>query len=291
MNRVVGLDLSGLEQFRASSLLDSDASPGGKPQEVDLDLIEFDPDQPRRSLCEASLQELAASIKAYGVLEAVSLRSHPDRAGRFIVNRGERRVRACRLAGKAAVPAWIDERIDRYAQVVENLQREDLTPFDLARFVAEREKAGDSRAVIAARLHKPRSFVTQIAGLAEASEDVRAVYSSGRSRDSRVLYQLARAQRGNPEAVAQLLDGDAPVTRADADALAARKSSSAQSSEPRVVCSSRKADALLIEHEGRRGRLGWSGWPGRRTGEVRFEDGTRRTLELVELKVLAWTAR
>jgi hypothetical protein len=57
------------------------------------------------------------------------------------------------------------------------------------------------------------------------------------------------------------------------------------------VRASRQADALLVEHDGRRGRLGCNGWPGKRTGEVRFDDGTHRVLTLAELKLIAWTAR
>src|SRR5439155_6121292 len=139
----VKLDLTGLDQFRASALLADPPPHDSVPQEMDLELIDFDPEQPRGSVDDASLAELAASIREKGVLEPVSLRRHPDRPGRFIVNRGERRVRASRLAGRRTVPWFLDERVDRYAQVIENLQREDLTPFDLARFIADRERDGD----------------------------------------------------------------------------------------------------------------------------------------------------
>ncbi|MBS0448532.1 MAG: ParB/RepB/Spo0J family partition protein [Proteobacteria bacterium] len=291
MSRVAALDLSGLAQFRPSALLDAMAT-AGSPQEVALDLIAFDPAQPRRSLDEASLAELAASIQVYGVLEPVSLRSDPARAGRFVVNRGERRVRASHLAGKATVPAWIDERVDRYAQVVENLQREDLTPFDLARFIAERESEGEARSDIAARLNKPASFITEVAALVEAPETIRALYDSGRVRDTRVLYRILRAQRQRPAAIAALLDGDAPITREVLSKVCgAGKRMRIDEAKGRQVEGTKAADALLVEHAGRRGRLGWHGWPGRRTGEVRFDDGTQDVLELTELKVIAWTMR
>jgi ParB family chromosome partitioning protein len=70
-----------------------------------------------------------------------------------------------------------------------------LSPFDLARFIADREAEGDSRAAIARKLHKPASFITEVAGLIDAPAEVRVAFESGRARDTRVLYQLARGLR------------------------------------------------------------------------------------------------
>lgn len=133
-----------------------------------LERIDFDPDQPRRRMRGERIEELAESIREHGVLEPVSLRCHPEHADRYIVNRGERRVRAARRAGLSCVPAFVDARVDPFAQAAENLHREDMSPFDLAVFIAEREGEGHSRAEIARRLGKPRSFITEAARLNEA---------------------------------------------------------------------------------------------------------------------------
>ena len=99
-----------------------------------------------------------------------------------MVNRGERRVRAARKAGLRTVPAFIDERVDPFAQAAENLHREDMSPFDLAAFVREREKEG---------LTKPRSpgvwpsrarYISEAAALIDAPERVRNAVESGRAR-------------------------------------------------------------------------------------------------------------
>jgi ParB family chromosome partitioning protein len=286
----VKLDLSGLEQFKASRLL-ADGQ-GGSPMDVALDLIDFDPGQPRRTLNEATLAELAASIKAQGVLEPVSLRRHPEVPGRYIVNRGERRVRASRLAGLVSVPAFIDDRVDPYAQVIENLQREDLTPFDLAQFVAERESKGETRAQIARRLHKPASFITELAELVSAPAPVREAFESGRARDTRVLYRLARGVKEQPEAVAPLLDGDAPITRDTLEAafgMTDRSVARSMSSPGRKVQGTRLSNALVVEHNGRRGRIAWSRPPGSRTGEIQFADGSREVVSLAELRLIEWS--
>jgi ParB family chromosome partitioning protein len=290
----VKLDLSGLEQFRASELLREPTQAGVAPPEMRLDLIDFDPTQPRRSIDEGALAELAASIKAQGVLEPVSLRSHPERPGRYIVNRGERRVRACRLAGLLTVPWFLDERVDPYAQAIENLQREDLSPFDLAQFIADRERDGDSRAEIARKLHKPASFITEAAGLIDAPALVRAAFESGRTRDTRVLYQLARGLREKQPAAEAALQGAGPITRDRLDVAPdapARDGEVAPWTSTRKVEATKVATALLVEHAGQRGRLALLGHSGKRSGQVHFENGSRATIELTELKLIAWTVR
>lgn len=303
------LDLSGLEQFRASALLEapvqtsvgeggagSDVA-GSGPGEMSLDLIDFDPTQPRRSIDEEALAELAASIAAVGVLEPVSLRRSPARPGRYVVNRGERRVRACRLAGRLTVPWFLDERSDPYVQAIENLHREDLSPFDLATFIADREREGHSRAEIARRLHKPASFITEAAGLIDAPDEVRAVFDSGRARDTRVLYQLARGLRADRAAVAPVLDAVGPITREVVEAaVGAGRSTAGQAqrsewAEARKVQATKAATALLVEHAGQRGRLALVGHSGKRTGSVQFDNGSRAMVELTELKLIAWTVR
>lgn len=312
------MDLSGLDQFKASNLVTNTAEPAAvTPGQMDLDLIDFDEEQPRQGLCEQALRELAESIKDHGVLEPVSLRPHPSLPGRFIVNRGERRCRASRLAGKRSVPYFIDTRLDRFAQAVENLHREDLSPFSLATFIVQREREGFTRAEIARRLHKPASFITEAAVLLAAPAEVRAVFDAGRARDTRVLYLLTRALRENPGAVAPLLVGTTPLTREVVEAaldspsapggfasLAELSGSGGAPGTPvpaeggpapgRSIASpkrppKRSGHDLLVEHEGRRGRLGWK-QPDRHTGEVWFEDGARQLVRLSELRILEWMA-
>lgn len=304
----VGVNLSGLDQFKASALLMSDPAPGanGAPLRVPLGLIDFDPKQPRRKLDPVALAELAETIKQQGVLEPVSLRPNPERAGRYVVNRGERRVRASLLAKAADVPAFIDERVDPYAQVIENEQREDLSLFDLATFVAEREAEGDARVEIARRLGKSRSLVTELASLQDASPALREACAAGRIVESRTLYLLARAAKEQADAAAGVLAGDGQITRAAVErALApspapaalrngadggAAKHDTANVVE-RAEAPKKLGNAIMVEYEGRKGRLSWHKQPGKRSGEVLFEDGTRTVIGLASLTLIAWTTR
>lgn len=298
MKPIEGLDLSGLAQFRASDFLaeSMSASERGKPMHVALSLIDLDPAQPRRSVDEASIRELARSIEMHGVLEPVSLRTHPGVPARFIVNRGERRVRAARYAGLTEVPAFVDERVDPYAQAVENLHRENMSPFDLAAFIAEREKEGDSRAEIGRRLNKSRSFITEAACLIGAPETIKLAFESGRlGADARTLYRLALAMRKQPEQAAALLAGDAAITRSRLELVLGQGDARAQGPESMTAASRSKASqpasagrtVLVVEHAGRRGSLRLKAHDND-VAEVRFGDGTRDMVDLKELRLVCW---
>lgn len=216
------LNLKGLDQFKATGLLESqENSTVGKPIQVNLDLIDFDEEQPRRGMREKELDELAESIRQHGVLEPVSLRENPLVPGRYIINRGERRCRASRIAKIQSIPSFIDNKIDRFAQAVENLHREDLSPFDLAIFIAARESEGFSRSEIARRLNKQPSWVTEAAQLIGAPIEIKAVFDSGRARDTRVLYMLTRSLKENHEAIKALMAANGPITRDDVDSALA----------------------------------------------------------------------
>ena len=94
--------------------------------EISLELITANPDQPRTNFDETSLQELAASIKELGIIQPISLRkTGPDS---YQIIAGERRFRAAKIAGLKTVPAYIrtanDSELTEMA-LIENIQRED----------------------------------------------------------------------------------------------------------------------------------------------------------------------
>jgi len=100
--------------------------------EIRIDLIDPNPRQPRKVFAEAPLAELAASIKKRGVLEPVVV---TPRGHRFLLVAGERRTRAAKRAGLVTIPAHVKEADDATVQelaLLENIQREDLTPLEEA---------------------------------------------------------------------------------------------------------------------------------------------------------------
>ncbi|MFP5277306.1 MAG: ParB/RepB/Spo0J family partition protein [Acidobacteriota bacterium] len=107
---------------------------GGRPREIPIDQIDRNPFQTRQHMDEEQLEELAASIKANGVVQPILVR--PLANGRFQLIAGERRWRASQKAGKETVPAILRQVSDEQAMeitIVENLQRADLNPMEQAR--------------------------------------------------------------------------------------------------------------------------------------------------------------
>ena len=144
--------------------------------------IEPDPEQPRKKFDEDALADLAASIQENGLLQPIAVR--PKRIGTgYLIIAGERRWRAARLAGLTGVPVLIKDVTDEQAAalaLIENLQREDLDPIEVAEGCRQLiEKYGLTQETAAKRLGKSRSAVTNSLRLLGLPEDVRARVSDG----------------------------------------------------------------------------------------------------------------
>lgn len=129
-------------------------------KELDLEDIDANPNQPREHFNDEHLGELADSIKKHGVLQPVVVRRAGDRYQLVV---GERRFRASKLAGRQTIPAIvrdIDDDDSLKFAMLENLQREDLTPVEEARgYAALRDEFGLSVKDVAGMLGKDRSTV------------------------------------------------------------------------------------------------------------------------------------
>ena len=106
-----------------------------KPQEIEIGLIDRNNNQPRKNFDEQALNELAESIKTYGIVQPIIVNKKDNR---FVIVAGERRWRAARIAGLKTVPCIVkdysNQEISEIA-IIENLQREDLNPIESARAI------------------------------------------------------------------------------------------------------------------------------------------------------------
>ncbi|MBR1468713.1 MAG: ParB/RepB/Spo0J family partition protein, partial [Prevotella sp.] len=130
--------------------------------EIAIDLIDANPNQPRREFDETALQELADSIQQIGIIQPITLRQMGD--GRYQIIAGERRWRASQRAGLTSIPAYIrtiaDENVMEMA-LVENIQREDLNDIEIAlAFQHLLEGDGMTQDKVARRVGKSRTSVT-----------------------------------------------------------------------------------------------------------------------------------
>src|SRR5205823_652614 len=155
------------------------------------------PDQPRKHFDEEKLGELAASIKAHGLLQPIVVR--PTAAGLEIVA-GERRFRAAQLAGLDRLPALVREVEDPLElALIENLQREDLSPLEEAEGLADLiARHGYSHREVAELLGKSRPYVSNILALTRLPEAVKADLQRDGGAVSRELL-MGVARQEDPE--------------------------------------------------------------------------------------------
>lgn len=152
-------------------------------RKVKLVQIRPNPYQPRRSFDSAALSELAASIKKSGVFQPVILRQADPALERYELIAGERRFRASKLAGETVIPAIIrnmsDEQMMEVA-VLENLQREDLTPLEEAQaYQMLMEKLSLTQAQVAARLGKSRPYIANYLRLLGLPPAIKELLNNG----------------------------------------------------------------------------------------------------------------
>ena len=146
---------------------------------VDVDRITPNPQQPRLAMDQATLDELAASIREHGVLQPILVRPLADNEFQLIA--GERRWRASMAAGLATIPALVEDIDDDTAleiSIIENLQREDLSPLDeAAMFDRMVREHGYSVRKLAQKLGKDKGYLENRLRLADAPPEVRELVS------------------------------------------------------------------------------------------------------------------
>ena len=187
-------------------LRDVDASTSVGLESIPLDQIDPNPFQPGRSFPADKLKELADSIRVTGVVQPVLLRRSN---GRYQLIAGERRWRAARLAGLAAIPAVVRDVGDRDAlelALTENLLREDLNPLEAAHgYDTLQQKHGLSHEEIAARLGLDRSTVTNTLRLLRLAPEVQEMITQGEISSGHARALLGLDSRPAQDKLARLI--------------------------------------------------------------------------------------
>ena len=191
-----------------SPLSSASAAEGSGVTMLPIAKVEAYRKQPRKQFDEASLQDLADSIRRHGILQPLTVRKLSS--GYYQIIAGERRWRAARMAGLSEVPVLIIEADDRKVMelaMIENLQREDLNPIEEAEgYKALMEDYGLTQEEAAERVGKSRSNVANVLRLLNLSAPVRALLAKGvlSAGHARALLPLkAAAQEKAAKAVAE----------------------------------------------------------------------------------------
>lgn len=151
-------------------------------EDMRLDLITANPNQPRKNFDEQALKELSDSIKKHGVIMPIVVNDNGD--GTYMIIAGERRFRASKLAGKETIPVVIrnySEREIKEISLIENLQREDLNPIEAA--TAMKQLMTDYKLTqdeLAERIGKSRPAIANTLRLLNLCPDVIGLVSEGK---------------------------------------------------------------------------------------------------------------
>ena len=203
----------------------AEGAAAGRGREIPVELIARSPWQPRRKLDPDALEDLSRSIRAHGVLQPILVR--PVGEDRYELVAGERRWRAAQAAGLATVPAVVREVSDEVAlsiAIIENIQREDLTPLEEARGVARLiEEFGMTHREVAEAVGRSRPAVSNLLRLLDLNDDVRGRLESGEIEmgHARALLGLA----GGVQSEAARIVGDRGLSVRQTEALVRRMQS------------------------------------------------------------------
>jgi ParB family chromosome partitioning protein len=179
--------------------------------EIDVDLIDPNPDQPRKHFDEGALQELAASIKQNGLLQPITVQ--PRAGGRFMIVAGERRWRAHRLLGAAKVRAIVQDLDDRerdIAAIIENLQREDISQLEEGRAYQRMLDAGFTVDELATRLGLKQSWrITERTSLLRLRPEHQRLVEQGHLTPSQA-FEMSRLEPADQDRLLRMIrDGKA----------------------------------------------------------------------------------
>jgi ParB family transcriptional regulator, chromosome partitioning protein len=164
-------------------------------RQIPISRIDPNPEQPRLALDQDALNELASSLREHGVLQPILVRPLP--AGRYQLVAGERRWRAAQMAELETIPALVEDLDDGTAleiAIIENLQREDLSPLDEAAMYRRMTQGyGYSVRKLAQKLGKDKGYVENRLRLADAPAEIRELVSLRKDTVSHA-YELMKVE-------------------------------------------------------------------------------------------------
>jgi ParB family transcriptional regulator, chromosome partitioning protein len=242
------------------SLIESRAT-HAQIREVPVGKILPNPAQPRHSYEEDSLTELADSIREHGVLQPILVRPV---GSQYELIAGERRWRASRLAQRDTIPAIVAEFDDQTAlevSIIENLQREDVSPLEEAAMFRKMTDLGYSVRQLAQKIGKDKGYVENRMRLADAPPEVRELVSVRKDTishayelmkvgDERTRRRLARKVAAGELSLARLrvLTGSSPK---EADGGKPKRRARTTAGEVAIAQAARAADDALMTNRGR----------------------------------------
>ncbi|MCL2804759.1 MAG: ParB/RepB/Spo0J family partition protein [Treponema sp.] len=238
--------------------------------QLSVDKLVPSPGQPRKHFDETELQELADSIKTYGIIQPIIAANAGD--GTYIIIAGERRTRAARLAGLTAVPVIIRDYTDQKrleVSLIENIQRTDLNPIEeAAAYKNLMDFSGISQDELAVRMGKNRSTVANALRLLKLSVEIQKSIEEGKvsSGHARALLSVTNT-KSRDRLYREILSGEFSVREAEkrasslnAGETSAKKTSKSKKHPPELDAMTEKfigrlGTKVAIEGDMNKGRI------------------------------------
>lgn len=222
-HRGLGRGLSALFGDEENDNTEGQGQAAGSRRMMPVEWLSPNPDQPRRTFTKEALEELADSIRQHGMIQPILVRPVPEAGNRYQIVAGERRWRAAQVAQLHEVPVTIQYLTDEAVLelgLIENLQREDLTPLEEAEAYQQlMTRFGHTQDKVAQAVGKSRSYVANMVRLLGLPETVKAYM-----RDGKLTAGHARTLVTAPDPVAlakAMVEGD--LTVREAEALTSKK--------------------------------------------------------------------
>ncbi len=220
------------------SLMDDSTKTVGACLTIDISLIDEDINQPRTNsnpgFSEESINELAETIKERGVKSPISVRDVGN--GRYLINHGARRYRASIVAGLTEIPAYVDNNYTKLDQVIENIQRNNLTANEIANFISEELKKGKSKGYIAEELGKSNAWVSQYCSIIDLPDDLVIFWESGiLGDDVTALSELCKCYKKNPEVTLSYISNSEKISRQNVGELREQIEQNNFTKEPKIT--------------------------------------------------------
>ena len=250
-NRGLGRGLSALMADVGQEPAHSPTAPARPDMIVPIERVFPNPDQPRRNFTEDQLEDLAASIKAKGIIQPLIVRARRSGKDEFEIVAGERRWRAAQMAQLHEIPVLLREFTDTEVlevAIIENIQRADLNPVEEAMGYRQlMDKFGHTQEKLAQELGKSRSYLANLMRLLQLPDDVQQMLVEGKLSAG---HARALITSEDPSALAKQVVAQGLSVRAT-EALAKKKTDTdnAETRKAKAGGSEKDADTKALEKD------------------------------------------
>ncbi|HCW5914769.1 ParB/RepB/Spo0J family partition protein [Acinetobacter baumannii] len=198
-----------------SKLHTNNLAAGDKIHILAIDDVQEDPNNPRKKYNEEKIVELALSIAAVDQLQPISVRDNPEEKGKYLANFGSSRIRAIRWLkenmpdhpNSSTIKAVINNNFRKMGKLVENVQREGLTAFEIGMMLKEEvEETGITPKEICSEVGKDKTWVSRHLKVAEVSEYVKSLINEGVISNVEVILNVEKLYKENADKLKATVD-------------------------------------------------------------------------------------